>query len=406
MRAETAAKIKEAVGQELKRESYPEGFPDLPEIPGGRYISDKFYDLEMEHIWRKSWLCVLREEEVAAPGCYKLVKRCGLSIIVARGKDNVLRAFHNTCRHRGAPLIKEDGKRNLLMCGYHCWSYDLEGNLMTVPDDFDFANLDKKERSLIKVRCETWGGWIFINVDMDASPLSEELASVSDDLAVLQMETLRIKGRASYHIKCNWKAALDAFMEAYHVAAIHPKTVGTLLDGKGTSITLFKNGHQRMAIPKRYNTEGGTWGTDAAAYDIPAVPKVFRENNCAYGFFPNFVAPFDSAGFPIVQFWPEGKDQCRCDMIYVGAGDENENGENSEYWRTFIKNYDTIMEEDFQFLEGIQESLESGAFSGMKLSYQERRIYWLHEEFDRRIGWQNIPEALRVKQVLMPFAEG
>jgi hypothetical protein len=234
----------------------------------------------------------------------------------------------------------------------------------------------------------------------------QDLASIAPDLASLSMESLHIKGRLNYRINCNWKAALDAFLEAYHVKAIHPETVAQLLDAKGTAIALFEGGHSRMALPKRFNQGGGTWGTDADAYDIPSVPAVFRENNVAYGVFPNFVSPFDSAGFPFVLFWPEGKGACECELIFVGAGDEQENAENSEYWKTFVENYDKIQQEDFQFLEGIQTSLESGAFTGMKLCYQERRIYWMHEEFDRCIGADNIPEALRVKPVLGPYTEG
>ena len=91
--------------------------------------------------------------------------------------------------------------------------------------------------------------------------------------------------------------------------------------------------------------------------------------------------------------------------MFVGAGDPEENTENSEYWRTFAANYDVIQKEDFQFLAGIQASLDSGAFTGMKLSYQERRIYWMHEEFDRRIGRDRIPESMRVAPVLESFVE-
>ena len=109
--------------------------------------------------------------------------------------------------------------------------------------------------------------------------------------------------------------------------------------------------------------------------------------------------------FPLSSFWPITKSECECELIFVGAGAEDETCENSEYWKTFVANYDKIQMEDFQFLGGIQKSLESGAFTGMVLCHQERRIYWMHEEFDRRIGVDKVPEDLRVKQLLEPFAE-
>lgn len=406
MRHETVEKIREQIDFEQARQSYPEGFPALPEIPGSRYTEQSFYDLEMSEFWSKTWLCAIRAEEIPEPGCYKLFNRINKPIIIVRGRDNQIRAFFNTCRHRGAPIVQSDGKRNLLTCKYHSWTYDLEGSLKVVPEEYDFGDFDKGCRGLLSVRCEEWDGWIFVNFDDKAPSLKESLASVLDDLSTLNMQDLSIKGRLQYKIKCNWKAAYDAFLEAYHVKSIHPETVAQLLDTKGTAIGLYEGGHTRMVMPKRFNTEGGTWGTDAANYDIPSVPKLFRENNAAFGIFPNFVSPFDSGGFPFIMFWPDGKDDCIIDIIAVGAGDKNENADNSEYWSTFIKNYDAIMHEDIQFLEDIQASLNSGAFTGMQLCYQERRIYWIHEEIDRTIGIDKIPEEMRVAQVLGPFAEG
>jgi phenylpropionate dioxygenase-like ring-hydroxylating dioxygenase large terminal subunit len=401
-----AEKIERQITWEQQRDHYPENFPALPEIPGGRYTSQAFYDLEMEHIWRKSWLVACRADEIEEVGQHKLFSRFGVNLIIVGGKDHVIRAFHNTCRHRGAPIIASDGKRNVLTCRYHSWSYGLDGQLLVVPEEQDFGDLDKCSRGLLPVRCEQWDGWVFINLDENAKPLLEEYAPLLPDLDCLDMKSLRLKGRLTYTINCNWKAAVDAFLEAYHVKSIHQNSVARLLDGKATDIGLFNGGHTRMSMAKLFNREGGTWGTDAAAYDIPSVPKVFRENNMAYGMFPNYVAPFDSAGFPFVTFWPISRDQCECELMFVGAGDPNENCENSEYWKTFAANYDIIQKEDFQFLAGIQQSLDSGAFTGMKLSYQERRIYWMHEEYDRRIGIDRIPEELRVEQVLSPFVEG
>ncbi len=408
MKAATAAAIADRIQYELNRDFHPEGVPTLPEIPGGRYTSEEFYQLETEHIWGKSWLVAGRAEEIPQRGNYMLFERVGKSVIITRGADGEIRAFHNTCRHRGAPIATEcKGKSNLLVCRYHSWSYDLEGRLIRVPEEHDFGDFDKAARGLLPVRCEIWGGWIFVNFDPDAKPLIEDLGQLVEDLAPMDMANLRVKGRLHYKISCNWKAALDAFLEAYHVKSIHPQTVAVLLDGKGTAISMFKGGHTRMALPKKLNATGGTWGTDdVERYDIESVPPVFRENNCAYGVFPNFVSPFDSGGFPFVTFWPTGLGTCECELIFVGAGPEEDTAESSEYWKTFVANYDKIQMEDFQFLEGIQKSLDSGAFTGMMLCWQERRIYWMHEEFDRRIGIERIPEDLRVKQLLTPFVEG
>ncbi len=407
MRNDRAAAVSAQIAYELERQTHPEGFPTLPLIPKARYTSDEFFDLEMEHLWAKTWLVACRADEIGDKGQYRLFKRLGKEVIVTRGVDGVVRAFHNACQHRGAPVVgSECGKTNLLVCRYHSWCYDLTGRLIRVPEEHDFGQFDKADHGLKQVHCDVWDGWVFLNFADNPVPLVEELGRVAEDLAPMKMGDLRLKGRLHYRIKCNWKAALDAFLEAYHVNAIHPKTVATLLDGKGTAIGLLKGGHSRMALPKKRSAAGGTWGTDDyEKYDIDGVPEVFRANNCAYGVFPNFVTPVDSAGFPFVVFWPVSKGECECELIFVGAGPEEDTAETSEYWRTFVANYDVIQNEDFQFLEHIQTSLESGAFDGLTLCHQERRIYWMHEEFDRRIGIDRIPAELRVQPVLEAFSE-
>lgn len=405
MQVQTAERITRQISEELTRKSFPKNFPTLPEIPGGRYTDQQFYELEIAHLWKKAWLCAIRADEIANPGDHKLFERLGASVIIVRDDDGRIRAFHNTCRHRGAPIVECAGTHKRFVCRYHAWSYDLRGQLKVVPEEFDFGDFDKSQRGLLPVRCEEWDGWVFVNFDPEAPPFAEHIGSIHDDLRDLSMANLRLKGRLSYRIACNWKAAYDAFLEAYHVKAIHPQTVAMLLDPAGTAIGLFSGGHTRMALPKRFNRGGGTWGTDAERYDIATVPEVFRANNVAYGIFPNTVSPFDSAGFPLISFWPVSKDECECELIFIGAGDPDETVENSEYWQEFVRNYDLIQQEDFQFLAGIQKSLQSGAFTGMQLCYQERRIYWFHEEIDRRIGVERIPEHLRVTPLLAEFVE-
>lgn len=98
-------------------------FPPLPEIPGGRYTSGAFFELEREHVLTKSWVCAGRDEDLRKPGDYRLWDRLGVPLLLIRGQDMVLRAFYNTCRHRGAPVVREDsGNTRLLRCQYHSWS--------------------------------------------------------------------------------------------------------------------------------------------------------------------------------------------------------------------------------------------------------------------------------------------
>ena len=116
---------------EQDRDGPPEGFPQLPMIPGGRYTDPAFLKLEHEFLWQKSWLYALHSDELPNPGDYVLWTKTGSPIIISRGRDNKIRAFYNTCRHRGAPLVENDrGKAQGFFCRYHGWTYDLAGRLL------------------------------------------------------------------------------------------------------------------------------------------------------------------------------------------------------------------------------------------------------------------------------------
>src|SRR5690606_25989437 len=125
------AQIKRLMEWEAARTAPPEGFPHLPDLPAGRYTSQEYYDLEQEHIWKKSWLFAAHIDEVPDPGCFMKWENTGAPIIIVHGMDGEVRAFYNTCRHRGAPVVTVDkGRSPRLMCGYHNWTYKSDGELV------------------------------------------------------------------------------------------------------------------------------------------------------------------------------------------------------------------------------------------------------------------------------------
>ena len=404
MQSEIGDQVERVIDYEAARKAPPAGFPPLPEIPGGRYTREDFHALEMEHVWRKSWVCAGTEEGLREAGDYRVFDKLGVPMLLVRGRDAELRAFYNTCRHRGAPVVRQSsGRSTLLRCQYPSWTYGLDGRLVAVPDERDFSCLDKSTRGLLPVRCETWAGIVFVNLDADAMPLLEYLGSLPAELDCVGMEKLRAVHYKSYLIDCNWKAAADAFMEVYHINTIHPTNAGIMLDHKAAAMGLMTHGHSRMATRKNMN-QGINFVEFEGAPDIGTMPDFYRNNNVAYGIFPNVITPVEPTGFPLLLFWPRGVHQCEMEALYIapdwGAG------ERPPFWDTFIPIFDGVLDEDMLNLAPIQRSLNSGAFTGMMLNYQERRIYWFHEEIDRRIGAKNIPAGLAVKQLLADFVEG
>jgi len=394
MDAATVERLKAGMHYEAERTAPPEGFPKLPVIPGGRYTDPGFLALEQEYLWRRSWLFACHTDEIPEPGSFYLFTRTGSPILVVRGKDDTIRAFYNTCRHRGAPLVKEcRGRVDGLVCGYHGWTYALDGRLVNLRDKRDFVGLDMSEHSLVQARCERLGNWVFVNEDPQAEPLLEHLGLIPEYLEQIQPEQVRFVDRRSYHVKCNVKVLLDAFLEVYHLKSIHQNTVDRFLDHRGTHITLWPRGHSLMLTPNRRPDwqDPGTRGMRR----IETATEITLSNNPSFNFFPNLVTPVDATGNPFILFWPKGDREMDIEIVWFAPdwGD----GPLDPLWQMRIANFERILEEDTQFAEQIQESVESAAFRGITLNYQERRIYHWHEELDRRIGHERIPEHLRVQ---------
>ena len=401
---EWAAHVRAQIAYELNREAPPEGFPALPPIPTGRYIDPAFHALEEAHLWKHTWLLVGRDEDFDGAGSFRTLDRTGSPLLVIRGNDGVLRGFFNTCQHRGAPVVRETcGAAKRLRCQYHSWTYDLDGRLLQVPDRRDFRELDESQRNLKPVRCEVYGGWVFVNEDLAAPPLLDWLGPVAHEWAPLNGAKLRAHGTRCERVPANWKIVADAFLETYHVKTIHPQSVAKLLDHRGAAMGLFANGHSRMVTPKWQEAVKRQREAPMPLPEIPGLDPLFFETNPAYSVFPNLITPLDTIGFPFIHFWPVDAETTDVEWTFYGPAAHSP--EIDKTWEMYVQVFDAVMNEDFMNLGPMHRSVASGALESIPLSYQERRIYHLHEEIDRVIGVERIPEALRLPQVLEPFWE-
>lgn len=298
-----------------------------------------------------------------------------LPIIVVRTDDGFA-AFHNTCTHRGGCLVREKqghclGKR--LVCGYHAWTYDLAGNLIGVPDQRDFAGLDKSKQGLTRVRYETWGDWIFINGDPDTQPLAQYVRHLQPQMSQFELDKLTLIDRYSYDCACNWKILMDAFAENYHFVSVNRGTVGLpgpkcAVEHRGTIMALYENGHLRNILPWNDGIEpresaseetGFSMGMGGIA-DIWSVGPIPRTFITAFTCFPNLTTPVYANGFPLLLFWPTGIDTCRMDVVWMGMP----HGEAAlpAAWQEKIAQFNVILDEDLTFLPSVQKSAESPAF--------------------------------------------
>src|SRR4051812_9847608 len=181
-------------------------------IPSSWYTSDDIYRAELTAIFSKSWQFVGSRSQLPERGS-RLVTQVGLEpIIVVRGKDDVIRAFYNVCRHRGGPLATEDGCSSMLQCKYHGWTYTLEGQLRGVPD-FDRVELfDKKDFGLVPVTLAEWEGLLFVALESPEVSLEQLFAGIRERNHSVDIPSLQFYKRVVYDVNCNWKIYVDNYL--------------------------------------------------------------------------------------------------------------------------------------------------------------------------------------------------
>ncbi len=197
--------------------------------PVEAFVSREYALAEHEELWPKVWQMAGRLEDIPEPGMFFTYNIGDESIIVIRLSEDTLKAYYNVCPHRGRQLVNTPddvnsvrGRRKNFVCGFHGWTFDLEGNNTYILDKDDWKGALTPERTcLSEVKVDTWGGWVYINMDPDCEPLEEFLGEAGRILNHFEFEKMRYKWRQWAIYPCNWKTAIEAFMEPYHVAGTH-----------------------------------------------------------------------------------------------------------------------------------------------------------------------------------------
>ena len=233
-----------------KPELIPEVYKLSSPMPGGpvriptdRFYKQEYHDLEVEKLWKKTWQMVCREDDIPEVGDYHLYDIAHLQFIVVRSGDQEFTAYPNACLHRGRKLRERSGKAaREFRCPYHGWSWNLDGSLKELPAEWDFPGVRDDVCEMPKVKVATWGGFIFINPDPDAISLEEHMGpEMLQHYAKTKLQNRYKQADVVKVIRCNWKIAMEAFMEAYHTIATHPQLLLSGGDLSDTRSDVFGN---------------------------------------------------------------------------------------------------------------------------------------------------------------------
>lgn len=243
-------------------------------IPAARYYDPEFYELEKQYLWPRVWQMACRLDEIQRPGDYVLYENLDQSIIVMRVDDTTIKAFHNHCRHRGVQLVTRSGHSSGgFICPFHGWRWNRggENTFVFTPEGYAPDNLCADELNLVPVRCEVWAHCAFINLDMDAPPLRASLGHFAERMELWNPEELRVEWWKAARIPCNWKLAMEAFQEGYHVAMTHPQLLPPGVTNRAGDAFYGR-------IPEEYVTRQ-LWTTMGPAMKMDFNAREFAEMN-------------------------------------------------------------------------------------------------------------------------------
>ena len=228
----------------------PESFRVRSPMPGGprrvktdRYYKKEYHDLEVERLWRRTWQMACREDDIPNVGDYHVYDIATLSFLVVRTGENEIRAYQNVCLHRGRMLKECSGVgAKEFRCPYHAWSWNIDGSLKDIPTEWDFPGVRADVSHLPTAKVSTWAGFVFINPDPDAAPLEDHIGPVAlDYYKKCKLQNRYKQAHVQRVIRANWKVAMEAFMEAHHLAATHPQYVTVGGDLANQRIDVFGN---------------------------------------------------------------------------------------------------------------------------------------------------------------------
>ena len=196
-----------------------------------RYLSQEFFDLEVEKVWRKVWQFACCEEHIPNVGDTYVYDIADESILVVRSAPGEIRAFYNACLHRGRQLREESGYSGEVMrCAFHGFAWHHDGTLAEIPSAWDFPHVEPEKFCLPEVQVDSWGGFVFINMDPDAESLESFLGDLPSHFEKWAPKAKFVQAHVAKVLRCNWKVAQEAFNEAFHVTATHPQIMPSIGD--------------------------------------------------------------------------------------------------------------------------------------------------------------------------------
>ena len=316
-------------------------------LPASSYHDASTFDEERRAIFGSSWILLGHETELAEPGDTLAERLAGWPVFVRRGRDGVLRGFHDVCRHRAGPVVgmptgdvAQACRVARLRCRYHGWIYDEEGRLVSTPDFGDAKDFDPRSLGLAPIRVDVWRGFVFVCLDPGGADLLDSLGRLPDLTRNVALERYRFDSRRAHRLRCNWKTYVENYLEGYHIPYVHPRlhreidVKGYAVRAEGSVVTHHAPSRPRVTAP----VYDGLWAW----------------------VFPNVALNVYGDGLSIERMLPVSRNEMRIEYLFLFA-----EGANRE---AALAMCDEVTAEDRAICEAVQENLEAGIYDRGRLS--------------------------------------
>jgi phenylpropionate dioxygenase-like ring-hydroxylating dioxygenase large terminal subunit len=347
------------------------------------YVDPAHYDREVERIFRREWLCVAREDQVARPGHYLAFDLLGEPLVAVRGHDGVLRVLSRVCRHRSMAVVERGaGRRRSFQCPYHLWTYALDGHLVGAPEMEHTAGFDRDACRLPSLRVEIWEGFVFASFDPDAAPLAPRLAGLQRAIAPYRPAAMRTTEPLDYQHDWNWKVMVENFVESYHHAGVHPDTLQPMVPASGTFAedaasdayaVLHNPTQQRTPLPAVFPPTPGLADAQRAEFVVGAV-------------FPFLLFSVQHDALIWYRLEPQAVDRFALSIhlcVPPEAVDAPDHAERVAGVKQFL---DAVHQQDIATCQGVQRGLRSRYAAVGPLSHLEKAIAQLARFVLARVG--------------------
>ncbi|HEX3841375.1 MAG TPA: aromatic ring-hydroxylating dioxygenase subunit alpha [Acidimicrobiales bacterium] len=352
-------------GADLRIEATPAISPHPGAEPRDWYTSPALLEVERRRLLDRSWALVGTVEAAAEPGAF-LTATVGVSpLLIVRGRDGVLRAFHNLCRHRGVPLLEGAGQcGRFLTCPYHQWSYELGGGLVRVPQaETQFPDMDASEWGLLPAAVEVWKGMVFANPDADAPSLASSFGELGTRLEPFLSGPLVEVATVEYTVACNWKLLVENHIDVYHLWFVHSRSL-SMYDHAQFGWELL--GDNWWSLEPLKEPDGATPDS------LPWLDPAERDGIGAYLLFPNLMLVTTGSYFATYDAVPLAPDRTRL-TLRVRSSPESDADE-------LVASIRSFMAEDVTICERLQRGVSSSRFElGPLASTHELPIRGFHQ---------------------------